>query len=199
MNKLVELSLKPGADSGDFYKAGLPHIYMRRFMSWAEHAWCMEKYDYYTWTMQYLWFNEQWELDSFVRRFVYPTVELQRDGHRFAIQLDDSDQVAKDDLIDQMNKLGANPPIAYGQSGPRYSAPLGLYGDEHPGWMSVWVAVNEDQAMIAKMMDLPVLEVDPAEDLTPHWKSDEIEESVYLPMIAAYKEKIKERFGLIRG
>lgn len=199
MNKLVELSLNPRATSADFFNAGLPHIYMRRFMNWTEHAWCMEKYEYYTWTMQYLWFNEQWELDSFVRQFVYPAADLARDGHRFAIQLDDADQVAKDEAIDQLNKLGADPAFAYGHPGPRYFPSLRLYGDENPPEHAVWVAANEGQAMIAKMMSLPVLEVDPATDIPYRWNKEDLTEEIYLPMISDYKVLINKKFGLTRG
>lgn len=148
-------------NSDTLFAAGfIPLLLRSGFMSDDMHRWCQLELDYYNWTMQIVWFNDVEDRTRFVNRFIYPGWLLWENNHTHGIQLSSADNEALNEVIAQMQYLGAG----FTSQGMQLFRAEGLaepfqwdlVQSEYPTKDHLWLGATEDQAMIAKMCSLDV-------------------------------------------
>lgn len=130
------------------------------------HRWCEVELEYYTWTMQYIWFNTVEDRTKFIRRWLYPSWLLWKYDHAYGIQINDYANEGSD-LLNQMNSLGAKFDVETTHS--FLATAQGMMQDfsngEFPPKEAAWVGATYDQAMIGKMCGLDVFKTPPLREL----------------------------------
>ncbi len=138
----------------------IPLMLKNGFMSDEMHRWCSVELDYYTWTMQIVWFNDVEDRNRFVNRFIYPGWRLWKYDHAFGIQLSSLDMDALNETIAQMQYLGAGFTSdhlhLFRAEGGAEPFEWDKVQREYPTKDNLWVGANEHQAMIAKVCGLEV-------------------------------------------
>lgn len=138
--------------------AGFIPLLLRSFMTSDMHRWCEMELDYYNWTMQIVWFNDVEDRSRFVNRFIYPGWPLWQNDHTHGIQLSSADNVSLNEVVAQMQYLGAG----FTTQGMHLFRAEGLaepfewdkVQGEYPTKDHMWMGATEHQAMIAKMCGL---------------------------------------------
>lgn len=139
--------------------AGFAPLYLRSgFMSNDMRRWCEMELDFYIWTMQIVWFNDDDDRERFINRFIYPGWMLWKNNHTHGIEVSSADMAALNDTIAQMQHLGAG----FTRDMHLFRADGVAEGFEwnpraYPTKHSVWIGANEHQAMIGKMCGLETL------------------------------------------
>lgn len=131
-------------------------------MNTEMHIWCEVELQYYTWTMQYVWFDGEDDRQKFIKRWLYPTWELSNNDHAYGIQINDYSNDGSD-LLNQMNALGANfnPNNHHAFFAPAAAMMQDFSDGEFPPKAAVWVGATYDQAMIGRMCGLEFIETPP--------------------------------------
>lgn len=143
-------------NSSTLWEAGFVPLLLRSgFMTDDMHRWCEMELDYYTWTMQIVWFNDVEDRTRFIKRFIYPGWLLWQNDHTHGIQLSSANMDALNETIHQMQHLGAG-----------FTRDMNLFRaeglaegfewdqTEYPTKDHMWVGATEHQAMIGKMCGL---------------------------------------------
>lgn len=143
-------------NSSTLWAAGfIPLLLRSGFMTEDMHRWCEMELDYYNWTMQIVWFNDVEDRTRFINRFIYPGWSLWQNGHTHGVQLSSANMDSLNEVIAQMQHLGAG----FTRNMNLFRAEglaEGFEWDqtEYPTKDHMWVGATEHQAMIGKMCGL---------------------------------------------
>lgn len=147
-----------GVNSHSLFVAGFVPLLLRSgFMTDDMHRWCEMELDYYNWTMQIVWFNDVEDRNRFVSRFIYPGWLLWQNDHTHGIQLSSANNDALNEVISQMQYLGAGftrDMHLFRAEGLAEPFEWDKIQDEYPTKDHMWMGATEHQAMIAKMCGL---------------------------------------------
>lgn len=147
---------KQSVNSISLKAAGFPSLYLRSFMTTEMHRWCEVELDYYTWTMQFVWFNTVEDRSRFIQRFLYPSRKLWQYDHAYGIQVTLPGN--GNEMIPQMQSLGANlSKNVHMFRAEGHGMELDFSDGEFPPKDAAWIAADYDQAMIGKMCGLEVM------------------------------------------
>lgn len=162
-------------------------------MNTEMHIWCEVELQYYTWTMQYVWFNSEEDRQKFIKRWIYPSWELSKNNHAYGIQINDYSNDGSD-LLNQMNALGANfnPNNHHAFFAPAAAMMQDFSDGEFPPKGAVWVGATYDQAMIGRMCGLEVIETPPLSVIGVDPKTITKEQAV-----DARDERLRNVYGVV--
>ena len=154
-------------NSNTLNEAGFKPLLLRSgFMSNDMHRWCQMELDYYNWTMQIVWFNDDEDRQRFINRFIYPGWMLWKGDHTHGIEVSSADMAALNEVIAQMQHLGAG----FTRDMEMFRAEGVAEGFEwnqrdYPTKHEMWIGANEHQAMIGKMCGLETFVTPSLDDL----------------------------------